>query len=185
MADTQWPRFVVFQQSKAGEPHQYAGSVHAPDAEMALLNARDVFVRRPECASLWVVRADRILAKTAEELALDSSWLSSLAGPDQPAEKFYVFQKLGQKGVSRHVGEVEATSPHHALKVALERFANRSVQVWWIFPRSAVHESLPDDVETMFAQAWDKTDFRSQSEFPTVAWLTRIRGKARDETDEG
>jgi ring-1,2-phenylacetyl-CoA epoxidase subunit PaaB len=68
MNDTQWPRYQVFLQEKQGEPHQDAGSVHAPDPEMALLNARDVFVRRPECVSLWVVEANRIYSRTAEGL---------------------------------------------------------------------------------------------------------------------
>jgi ring-1,2-phenylacetyl-CoA epoxidase subunit PaaB len=69
MTDTQWPRFIVFQQAKVDAPHQYAGSVHAPDAEMALMNARDVFVRRPTCVSLWVVPSTAVFSRTAEELA--------------------------------------------------------------------------------------------------------------------
>jgi ring-1,2-phenylacetyl-CoA epoxidase subunit PaaB len=68
MTDTQWRRFEVFVQEKVGEPYQNVGAVHAPDAEMALQNARDVFVRRPECVSLWVVPAEMIFAKTAQEL---------------------------------------------------------------------------------------------------------------------
>lgn len=149
------------------------------------MNARDVFVRRPECASLWVVRADRILSKTEEELAHDPSWLSNLPDSDDPTEPYCVFQKVGQKGVSRYVGEVEAPSPSHALKLALEQFAKRSVQVWWVVPRRALHVTLTDDVESMFDQVWDKTDFRNQSEFPTVAWLKRIRGHVQGTSDEG
>jgi len=39
MTDTQWHRFEVFVQEKAGEPHQNVGAVHAPDEEIALQNA--------------------------------------------------------------------------------------------------------------------------------------------------
>ena len=71
--DTQWPRYEVFQQSRPGGPYQSVGSVHAPDAEIALQNARDVFVRRPQTVSLWVVPAEQILARTQEELEEDDA----------------------------------------------------------------------------------------------------------------
>jgi ring-1,2-phenylacetyl-CoA epoxidase subunit PaaB len=48
--------------SRAGLAHQHVGSVHAADAEMALANARDVYTRRGEGASLWVVPATAIVA---------------------------------------------------------------------------------------------------------------------------
>src|SRR5690606_36949825 len=72
--DTQWPRFEVFQQVRPDTPFHNVGSVHAPDAELALQNARDVFVRRPQTVTLWVVPADRILMKTREELAAEPGW---------------------------------------------------------------------------------------------------------------
>nr|MBP6414589.1 1,2-phenylacetyl-CoA epoxidase subunit B [Bacteroidia bacterium] len=36
--DTQWPLWEVFIQPNAGIPHKHAGSVHAADAESALMN---------------------------------------------------------------------------------------------------------------------------------------------------
>lgn len=68
MADTQWPVYEVFHQSKRGEPHIHVGSVHAPDPDMALMLARDQFARRLECVSLWVVRADHITATSYEDV---------------------------------------------------------------------------------------------------------------------
>ena len=56
MTDTQWETFEVFHQSRRGDPHEYVGSVHAPDPSMALQLARDQFARRMKCVSLWVVR---------------------------------------------------------------------------------------------------------------------------------
>lgn len=50
-----WPLWEVFLQEAQGEPHRHAGSVHAPDAELALQNARDVYTRRGEAISIWVV----------------------------------------------------------------------------------------------------------------------------------
>jgi ring-1,2-phenylacetyl-CoA epoxidase subunit PaaB len=66
--DNQWPLWEVFIQSKSGQPHKHVGSVHAPDNEMALLNARDVYTRRNEGTSVWVVPAQVITASTPEEV---------------------------------------------------------------------------------------------------------------------
>ena len=49
------PLWEVFIRSKAGLSHKHAGSLHAPDAEMAISNARDVYTRRSEGISIWVV----------------------------------------------------------------------------------------------------------------------------------
>ena len=67
MADTQWQVYEVFHQSKRGEPHTHVGSVHAPDAEMALMLARDQFARRLECVSLWVVPTEAITSTSYED----------------------------------------------------------------------------------------------------------------------
>jgi ring-1,2-phenylacetyl-CoA epoxidase subunit PaaB len=66
--DTQWPLWEVFIQSKSGQPYKHAGSVHAADKELALLNARDVYTRRNEGTSIWVVPAEYIVASTPEEV---------------------------------------------------------------------------------------------------------------------
>jgi ring-1,2-phenylacetyl-CoA epoxidase subunit PaaB len=67
MNKEQLPVWEVFTQKKDGEPHEHAGSVHAADAEMALMNARDVYSRRNEAISIWVVPATAIIASTPED----------------------------------------------------------------------------------------------------------------------
>jgi ring-1,2-phenylacetyl-CoA epoxidase subunit PaaB len=52
----------VFTQPSQGAPHEHAGSVHAADAEQAMQNARDVYARRGEAISLWVVPSSAIVA---------------------------------------------------------------------------------------------------------------------------
>jgi len=66
--DTQWQLWEVFTQEKSGAPHEHAGSVRAPDKEMALLNARDVYSRRKEAVNIWVVLAENIVASTPEDV---------------------------------------------------------------------------------------------------------------------
>jgi ring-1,2-phenylacetyl-CoA epoxidase subunit PaaB len=62
-----WPLYEVFVRGKRGLNHVHVGSLHAPDDEMALHNARDVYTRRNEGVSIWVVRADRITASSPAE----------------------------------------------------------------------------------------------------------------------
>jgi ring-1,2-phenylacetyl-CoA epoxidase subunit PaaB len=57
-----WPLWEVFVRSNHGLAHKHVGSLHAADAAMALQNARDVYTRRNEGASLWIVRASDIVA---------------------------------------------------------------------------------------------------------------------------
>ncbi len=58
----EWPLWEVFVRSRNGLDHKHAGSVHAPDARLALQMARDVYTRRQEGVSIWVVPSDQIVA---------------------------------------------------------------------------------------------------------------------------
>ena len=53
----EWPLWEIFIRSQHGLAHKHVGSLHAPDAEMAIKNARDVYTRRNEGVSIWVVRS--------------------------------------------------------------------------------------------------------------------------------
>ncbi|MCC5923327.1 MAG: 1,2-phenylacetyl-CoA epoxidase subunit B [Crocinitomicaceae bacterium] len=62
MSKKEWPLWEVFIRSKQGLSHKHAGSLRAPDAEMAINNARDVYTRRSEGVSIWVVPSNEIVA---------------------------------------------------------------------------------------------------------------------------
>src|SRR5688572_19159989 len=62
-----WPLWEVFVRGKRGLNHVHVGSLHAPDAEMALHNARDLYTRRNEGVSIWVVKASDITASSPAE----------------------------------------------------------------------------------------------------------------------
>src|SRR3954465_9702842 len=57
-----WPLWEVFVRSRRGLSHVHAGSLHAPDGEMALRNARDLYTRRQGGGSLWVARSQGLWA---------------------------------------------------------------------------------------------------------------------------
>ena len=63
----QWPLYEVFVRAKRGLNHVHVGSLHAADDEMALHHARDVYTRRNEGISIWVVRSDRITASDPDQ----------------------------------------------------------------------------------------------------------------------
>ena len=62
-----WPLWEVFVRQRRGLSHVHAGSLHAPDAETAIQNARDVYLRRVEGVSIWVVPSREIRAADPED----------------------------------------------------------------------------------------------------------------------
>ena len=66
-AKTDWPLWEIFIRSKQGLDHKHVGSLHAADAQMAIENARDVYTRRMEGVSIWVVESKYIHASNPDE----------------------------------------------------------------------------------------------------------------------
>lgn len=62
-----WPMYEVFVRPRNGVAHRHVGSLHAPDAEMALEWARDLYARRGEGTSIWVVPSAAITASRPED----------------------------------------------------------------------------------------------------------------------
>jgi len=62
-----WPLWEVFIRGKQGLDHKHVGSLHAPDAQMAIENARDVYTRRNEGVSIWVVESKYIHATNPDD----------------------------------------------------------------------------------------------------------------------
>src|SRR5215213_4706437 len=63
----EWPLWEIFIRSKQGLDHKHVGSLHAADAQMAIENARDVYTRRQEGVSIWVVESKYIHASNPDE----------------------------------------------------------------------------------------------------------------------
>ncbi len=82
MTEKNTPLWEVFIRARNGLSHKHAGSLHAVDAEMALQAARDVYTRRGEGQSVWVVRSSDIVAS-------------------DPSEKDVMFEPTGTK-IYRH-----------------------------------------------------------------------------------
>jgi ring-1,2-phenylacetyl-CoA epoxidase subunit PaaB len=168
-------RWEVFKQDTAGKPHQAVGSVHAADAQHALLTAAHVFARRPSANSLWVVPADSIYSRTAQELATREvqdmgSTADAVTGTvrdegsrEQP---YHVFRKSSHRRSMTfvdHVGTLEATSPAAALDRAMAEAPDAAEALaWWVVPAAAVTASSEADAPSWFEPAKDKT-YKQQS----------------------
>lgn len=175
--DTQWPRYEVFQQEAPDKPVLHNGSVHAPDIEMALLNARDVFARRPEASQMWVVPAERITSRTRQELAAGEPAPSAAGEP----QTYCIFGKLAEQAQASLLGEVQAASGAAAIAAAQTEFETQNVLRWWAVPLAALLKSDPAEAGPMFAPAREKT-YKDQAEYPVVTMMRKLRaGKGLDE----
>jgi ring-1,2-phenylacetyl-CoA epoxidase subunit PaaB len=85
-ATTTWPLWEVFIRNARGMSHVHAGSLHAPDATMAVRNARDVYTRRGEGVSVWVVPAAAI---TASDPDGKGAFFETSQGKDFRYAKYY------------------------------------------------------------------------------------------------
>jgi ring-1,2-phenylacetyl-CoA epoxidase subunit PaaB len=67
MTTQELPLFEVFIRSKQGLEHKHCGSLHASDAQQALQMARDVYTRRMEGVSIWVIPSNQITASQPDD----------------------------------------------------------------------------------------------------------------------
>ena len=81
-----WPLWEVFVRQRRGLNHVHSGSLHAPDARTALLNARDVYTRRVEGTSIWVVPSTEIIASDPEAA---EAWFDPFADKPYRHPTFY------------------------------------------------------------------------------------------------
>jgi ring-1,2-phenylacetyl-CoA epoxidase subunit PaaB len=82
----EWPLWEVFVRSKAGLDHKHCGSLHAADATLAIQLARDVYTRRQEGVSIWVVPSSSI---TASDPAQKDSYFDPMADKVYRHPSFY------------------------------------------------------------------------------------------------
>ncbi|MEL7116480.1 MAG: 1,2-phenylacetyl-CoA epoxidase subunit PaaB [Pseudomonadota bacterium] len=61
------PLWEIFIRGQHGLNHRHVGSLHAADAEQAILNARDVYTRRNEGVSIWVVKSADVTASSPSD----------------------------------------------------------------------------------------------------------------------
>ncbi len=63
----QWETYEVFHQKKRGDQHMHVGIVHAANAEMALLFAKEQYGRRGLSVNIWVVKTRDVFTTDYED----------------------------------------------------------------------------------------------------------------------
>ncbi|RPI26545.1 MAG: phenylacetic acid degradation protein [Acidobacteria bacterium] len=173
MPDTQWPRFEVFLIEDERKPAEHVGSVHAPDPEMALLNARDVFVRRPHCEGLWVAASGHVLFRTAEELARDPVSQNGHPGEER---RYLVFGKPNHREPLALAACLSAQSPEEALAQALKESSAIESVLWAVVSEAELTRSDRNDRVSFFEPAATK-NYKLHAEYPTARLMKEIRQK--------
>lgn len=181
MADTQWPRYYVFEQRTEDAPFVHVGSVHASDGEMALLAARDIFARRPERTNMWVVLDRVIYAKTREELPVFAE--EAVSSPEPGSEQLYqVFGKRSHKGASTLLGSVQAVDRAQALLAALKTFGEDHALVWWVIPDTEVVRSGMEEKPALYESSPGK-DYRHENHYPVRTMMMQLRNRKKPGKD--
>ena len=168
----QFPTYEVFHQRKENAAYAYVGPVHAPEADVAFLFAKEQFSRRFPCTGMWVVPTSAIRVTpygNDQESVYDLLPLVPAAtGPapsetDQAAaayaagEEDYDIFHLKKRGKAHaHVGKVRAASADEALQQAKAVFGDQRpvVNVWVI--RSADLLRSDDDDRDMWTTTPEK-----------------------------
>jgi ring-1,2-phenylacetyl-CoA epoxidase subunit PaaB len=91
-----------------------------------------------------------------------------------------VFTKPSQRQTETfvsHVGTLQASSPHAALRLALSRFTEQPVFVWWVVPDSAILRSDPADAPTLFEPATAKP-YRSPNYYHVLTQMRAVRAES-------
>ena len=176
----QFGTYEVFHQKKEGAPFVYVGPVHAPEADVAFLFAKEQYSRRFACTGLWVVPTAAITVTEYvgdQESAYDTLPLltnqEAAATPaagsryidDTPAEEaaytageedYDIFHLKKRGKAHQHVGKVRANSPAQALQAAKAVFGEQRpvVNVW--AARSADFLRSDDEDRDIWATTPDK-----------------------------
>ncbi len=168
MNSNNWPLWEVFIRSKLS--HIHVGSLHATDADMALENARDVYTRRMEGVSIWVIPSIEIDAfdmsggienPTSEVIhahpTFEEEQPISKASNNEDWVQWEVFFRT-KKGLShKHVGSIQSATAQGTLEKALAIYQDTlKVTNIWAVQSNHITASNPTDKEAFYDPAEDK-----------------------------
>ncbi len=155
LPDGGWPRWEAFVRQSGGLAHIHSESVHAPDAETALLNARDTYLRRVEGVSLWVAPAEQV---TKWESDAPDAAPKDIA--PRPSGLWEVFVRHRRGLAHVHAGSMPATGPYDAIEKSRRVYVTHQEGVSvWVVSATQVVAADPEDAEALFEPFADK-DYR-------------------------
>lgn len=131
----QFETYEVFHQKKDDTAYVYVGPVHAPEADVAFLFAKEQYSRRFACTGMWVVptRAVQVTAYVGDQDSVYDTLPVASEIADAVNEEYDIFHLKKRGKAHAHVGTVRAASPQAALQQAKVMFgAQRPVVNVWV-----------------------------------------------------
>lgn len=165
MSSKAWPLWEVFIRSKLS--HVHAGSLHATDAEMAMVNARDVYTRRMEGVSIWVIPSAAIYTlhftdeESNEEPELihehPSFTTDNTKQEKEHSDQWEIFIRT-KRGLShKHIGSTQSSTPKEALQKTKELYSQTmDISTVWLAQSDQIKASQPAESEAFYDPAKDK-----------------------------
>jgi len=129
--------YEVFLQMREGRAFEHAGIVHASSLDMAFVFAKEQYSRRYTCTGMWVVATADVTVTpyTDMEENVYDQIPDHIQDQSSDDSKYQVFHLLKRGKQHKHVGQVEAGSPQHALIKAKQAFNNDTpVLNIWVSP---------------------------------------------------
>lgn len=144
----QFGTWEVFVKPKEGKPFQHEGIVHAPNAEMAFILAKETFTRRFTCTSLCVVDTRHVFVSPFTEGEANAYHLVGETGtPQGPEEPYEIYHLLKRGKQHVHAGTVMAADADAALVRAKHELGGTPVRNVWAIRKSAIRFTSPVEAD--------------------------------------
>ena len=161
----QLPTFEVFVKSTTKRPIQHEGIVHAVNAEMAFVFAKEQFSRRNMCFGIWTVSTDKIYITPFSDNAV--SIYDQVSSKDIPAEgeTFDIFHLMKRGKQHQYAGQVSALNYEDAIYQAKNLLKpEKPVLNIWVIKDTDIYKSTEEDLQiwqTLQEKTFrDATDYR-------------------------
>ncbi|MGB3618590.1 MAG: phenylacetic acid degradation b [Catalinimonas sp.] len=173
----QFGTWEVFVQARDNKPPEHAGIVHAPDAEMAFLFAKEQYSRRGRgCVGLAVVPTDAVWVSAYVEGDQNAYDALPPAGPAAGASEAYVVFHLQKRGKQHQfAGMVEAADPPAAAHAARKTLGAEVPLNVWIAPAAAMHAS--DEEDRDFWTTLPEKKYRDATAYKTTDKLKAFQAR--------
>ncbi len=143
----QFGSFEVFVQPKEGKAFQHEGAVHAPNADLAFILAKETFTRRFTCSSLCVVDTRCVFVSPTTEGNTNAYDLIDVVRSGKHKESYEIYHLLKRGKQHIHAGEVEAGSPAEAMVAARQAFNTKIVYNLWAIKKSDIRFTTAEEAD--------------------------------------
>ncbi len=138
--------YEVFLIPKDGKPLESVGPVHASDAEMAFVFAKEAFSRRFECVAMAVCPTASIFPSPVSEADISAYDLVTIPAETEGENRQYEVFHMNKRGkFHKHVGSVEAIGDIDALYKGKDEYGVDKPKNVWVVPTGDFHFNAEED----------------------------------------